>query len=90
MARHLFTVEDAFTIRGRGLILVPGIVPEGDERFRVGDRISLRKPDGSSTDAQIGGLELFASYALGKIPVILIAMKKEDVPIGTEVWSSDG
>jgi hypothetical protein len=46
MARRLFVVEDAFAIKDRGLVLVPGILPSGDERFRPGDRIRLRKPDG--------------------------------------------
>ena len=59
MPRHLFTVEDTFTIRGRGTILVPGIVPEGDERFRIGDALRLRRPDGSEVEATIDGIECF-------------------------------
>jgi hypothetical protein len=35
MARKLFAVEDMFFIRGRGLVLVPGINPQRDERFRA-------------------------------------------------------
>ena len=36
MGRRLFVVEDTFTIKGRGQVLVPGILPEGDECFRAG------------------------------------------------------
>ncbi|WZO98811.1 hypothetical protein EP7_000402 [Isosphaeraceae bacterium EP7] len=60
MARLLFTVEDTFEIRNRGLVLVPGIIPEGDERFRIGAPITLLRPDGSSLDAQIGGIDMFS------------------------------
>jgi hypothetical protein len=41
-ARCLFVVSDTFAIKGRGLVLIPGIKPEGDERFRVGDIVELR------------------------------------------------
>jgi hypothetical protein len=58
MASRLCAVEDAFAIRVGGLVLVPGIIPEGDERFRAGDRIVVRKPDGWSVDTQTVGLEL--------------------------------
>lgn len=89
MARRLFTVEDTFEIRGRGLILVPGIIPEGDERFRVGDRITLRKSDGSSIESQIGGLELLHPNPRHDVVIMLKGMVKADVPVGTEVWSVD-
>jgi len=89
MARCLFAVEDTFTIRGRGLVLVPGIIPDGDERFRVGDRIVLRKPDNSSIDAQIGGLEMLSPNPRHEVVILLKTLTKEDVPVGTEVWSSD-
>jgi hypothetical protein len=47
MARRLFVVEDTFLIQGRGLVPVPGIIPQGEERFTVGDSILLLRPDGS-------------------------------------------
>jgi hypothetical protein len=89
MARRLLTVEDTFAIRGRGLVLVPGIIPEGDERFRVGDRITLRRPGGSSVDTQIGGLELLDPNPRRDVVIMLKGLAKGDVPVGTEVWSSD-
>ena len=77
MARRLFTVEDTFSIRGRGLVLVPGIVPEGDERFRVGDRITLRRPDGSSIDTQIGGLELLDPNPRHDVVIMLRGLARQ-------------
>ena len=47
MARRLFVVEDTFLIKGRGLVPVPGVVPQGEERFRVGDLVVIKRPDGS-------------------------------------------
>ena len=86
MPRHLFTVEDTFTIRGRGTILVPGIVPEGDERFRIGDALRLRRPDGSEVEATIDGIECFTPPP-GIYPIV-VTLPKSDVPLGTEVWSA--
>jgi translation elongation factor EF-Tu-like GTPase len=86
MSRHLFTVEDTFTIRGRGTILVPGIVPEGDERFRIGDALCLRRPDGSEVEATIDGIECF-NPPHGTYPIV-VRSPKSDIPLGTEVWST--
>ena len=58
MGRRLFIVEDAFFIKGRGLVPVPGIVPQGEERFHVSDPIVLKLPDGSRLEWTIGGIEM--------------------------------
>jgi hypothetical protein len=90
MARRLFIVEDTFVIKGRGLVPVPGIVPQGEERFRVGDAILLMRPDGSSFAWQIGGLELISGGPpRDDVVVLLKGLGTEDVPVGTEVWSVD-
>ena len=87
-ARRLFTVEVTYSVMGRGLILVPGIVPQGDERFRVGDPIMLKRPDGSSLTARIGGLDIFSGTRQQKdVVILLVELGKEEVPIDTEVWS---
>jgi hypothetical protein len=80
-------VEDTFAIRDRGLVPVPGIVPHGDERFRVGDPIMLKRPDGSVVKTRIGGLELVCPNQRHDVVILLRELSKEDVPIGTEVWS---
>lgn len=89
MARRLFTVEDTFLIHNRGLVLVPGIIPEVEERFRAGDPIILLRPDGSSIEVKIGGLELLDPNPRYDVVIMLKGMSKNDVPVGTEVWSVD-
>ena len=89
MARRLFVVEDTFAIEGRGLTLVPGIIPEGNEVFRPGDPIMLRKPDGSFFATRIGGLEMVYPNPRRDVVIMLKDLTKADVPIGTEVWSVD-
>ena len=89
MPRLLFKVEDTFLIRARGVVLVPGIAPVGDERFRTGDGLRLKRPDGSEVQTTIGGLEMFTGTMKPDMPVLLKGLGKADVPIGTEVWSVD-
>ncbi len=86
MARKLFTVEDTFTIRGRGTILVPGLAPEGDEHFRIGDALRLVRADGSEVATAINGLDFFNPGPQGQIAVV-VALPKSEVPVDTEVWS---
>ncbi len=79
----LFTVEDVFTIHHRGIILVPGIIPAVSERFRVGDALRLRRPDGSEVETRIDSIELTSGKAA--FPIV-VRLAKSEVPIGTEVW----
>ena len=89
MSRRLFIVEDAFHIEGRGVAPVPGIIPEGSERFRIGDSIQLRRPDGSTQQCIIAGIDLFSNPKLD-FPILITGITKDAIPIGTEVWSVDG
>jgi hypothetical protein len=91
VSRCLFTVEDSFSIEGHGLTLVPGIVPQGEERFRVGDPVLLKRPDGSEMRWQIGGLEMICCGSpRHDVATLLFGLTKADIPIGTEVWSVAG
>ena len=89
MGRKLFTVEDTFVIRQRGVVVVPGIAPLGEEKFRIGDPLELRRPDGTRRQTAIAGLEMFhRPEPSAAFPLLLPQdITKEDVPIGTEVWS---
>ena len=86
--RLLFTVTEAFTVPGRGVVLLPELKPVGGEKFKVGDPLRLRRPDGIEDSVRIGGLE-FLKPLDGKcqLVVMLSGVKQEDVPVGTEVWS---
>ncbi len=92
MARCLFVVEDAFFIKGRGVVPLPGLVPQGEERFRVGDPIAIVRPDGTRLEWTIGGFEMIhraPSTPRNDVPILLRGLNKEDVPVGSEVWSVD-
>lgn len=86
MRRLLFIVEETFTIFGRGTILVPGVVPRGDEVFRVGDRLELRRPDGIVAVVRIDAFDMFNPGPEGAFAVV-VALPKSEVPVGTAVWS---
>ena len=90
MSRLLFTVEDTFYIQGRGLVPFPGIVPIENERFHIGDSLLLKRPDGTTVMSRIAGIEMMnpplPNFA---VVVLLKELTKDDVPIGTEVWSVD-
>ncbi len=89
MGRMLFKVEHCFEIRNHGVVILPGIVPQGYQRFRVGDSLELRRPDGTAVITSIVGLEFMnpmpANHALAV--VLPTQLTKVDVPVGTEVWS---
>jgi translation elongation factor EF-Tu-like GTPase len=89
MPRRLFVVEDAFFIEGRGLVPLPGIVPQGEERFRIGDPVVIKRPDGSCVEWTIGGFEIHSTPSRpgNDVPILLKSLNKDDVPIGSEVWS---
>ena len=90
MARLLFVVEDTFFIKGRGLVLVPGIVPQGEER--IGDTLVFKRPDGSHLKWTIGGFEMIHCTPPKQTTDMFIVLKglnQDDVPIGSEVWSID-
>lgn len=85
--RRLFIVEARSTLPDRGTILAPGLTSKPDEFFRVGDRIELRRPDGSEVRVSICGLDFFHPGPNGECSV-LVGLSEAEVPIGTEVWST--
>jgi hypothetical protein len=89
IARRLFVVEGVFLIGPDGPVLVPGLKHTGhDDGVRVGDRIELRRPDGSVLVTRIHGIN-FPTPSKGFHPISLPgSVDKDDVPVGTEVWSS--
>jgi hypothetical protein len=89
MVRRLFTVEDVVAIKERRVVLFPGIVPEGDERFRIGDAIELRFADGDSRRVSIADFGLTTPNPHDTVVVVLRNEEKDDIPVGTEVWSID-
>jgi hypothetical protein len=87
MQSKLLTVEDVFDIPGRGLIVVPGPLPDS---FGSPTEISvsLRRPDGQVLNATASITFQFQTPPPKehRFAVILKGPTKSDVPIGTEIW----
>lgn len=82
MGRFLFNVEDRFVISDQGLVLAPGL---GDKvKFvKTGTGIRLIRPDKSEITTSIKGITFGGNHDI----LIPLTVKKEDVPIGTQVWT---
>lgn len=67
-----FTVEELFTIRGRGIVL-HGVTIDQYHLFKVGDRVSVQRPDGSMFETTTRGVESLVGtkYLNGPPPVEL-------------------
>jgi hypothetical protein len=87
--RWLFIVSGTFLIRGRGLVLLPGIMSVGQERFHAGEPLLLRRPDGTELLTTITSLEIMIPNPRHEVVVVLKELTRDDVPIGTVVWSVD-
>ena len=87
----LFNVENVFEISGRGCFILPGIRNDSalDFALKAGDRILIRKSDGSEIDTEICELE-FADNLTSKRSWVAIRfpsdIRKSDVEIGCKVW----
>lgn len=91
--QRLTKIEDIFLVTGRGLIVVPG--PLRSE-FAGGSSlpVELRRPDGTVLYAQASLQHFFQSpppppEIAKQWGCVLSGVTKEQVPIGTEVWSRD-
>jgi hypothetical protein len=89
MMTKLSTVEYAFSAGSVGCVIDPGIpVERKNLKIKVGEPIELRRPDGTVLQTKIAGLvTLCRTPRPPPIPIALpMEVRKEDVPIGTEVW----
>jgi hypothetical protein len=86
--KYWTTVESSFEVAGRGCWIVPD-VSKWSMDIQVGskDKIQLRSPAGRVLDTCIDSVE-FATKLTGPFLVIGLptAIRKEDVPDGTEIW----
>jgi hypothetical protein len=87
----LSKVEEVFEIKGRGCILLPGLLEslakDKNLLMRRGDSIELRKPDGSIIQTQLAEIDALRGERGIFFPIVLPKQfSKTDVPIGTEVW----
>jgi hypothetical protein len=89
----LSTVEDTFSVSGRGCVLVPADPRSSlDFRLRAKDPIQLRTPDGRILDTYVAGIELLCRPAVKDRMAFLLPkdVTKQDIPKGTEIWLPQG
>lgn len=89
-------IEDTFVLTGVGIVIVPGIPYPSDtiRVIRVGEMITLVRPDGSELETSIKRIEMInhrdrSTPATHAPFVVTAAIEKQDVPPGTEVWLCD-
>lgn len=80
----LFTVAKHYTISGRGLILSPGL-RDNVKHVKAGSKIKLVRPDNSVLQTTISGITFEGDHDI----LLPSNLTKEDVPVGTEVWTDD-
>lgn len=90
MARKLITVEHVFNIVGWGVGLSPVAVPQGDEVFRAHDPIDIKLSDGTVLRTEVARWSIPTPNPESGLNIMLQPpWKKEDIPVGAEVWSVD-
>jgi len=92
MARLLVIVTDVFEIAGRCICVLPVVPPEqlnpGEGAgLRPGDNLELRRPNGTSLKVTLSGLGWPSPRKGGLIIQIEPSLSKNDIPLGTEIWS---
>jgi len=85
------TVEQSFTVPGRGRIIVPATVTNSESIVRNSDVIQLRHPNGTVIDTCIVSVELVKDRSGSRLALLLpIELPIGDVAPGMEIWVNDG
>ena len=89
MSESLFTVESTFEVRGHGIVLLPGISLAQYESIKVGDLLTINRPDGSLIRTEVRGVEYPPSVKrTGEQPASPrygVLVDASDVPAGSIV-----
>jgi len=84
LGTFLFKVEDRFVISDRGLVLTPGL-KDKVTLVKTGTEIKLIRPDKSEIKTRITGITFEGNHDI----LIPLTITKNDIPIGTEVWTTE-
>ncbi len=77
MPIFLFLVKEVFTIHGRGIVLGPGVGETDLRLLKVGSRITLESPDGTSRQVRIQGFEIPFPNPRRAVLILLKGLKKD-------------
>jgi hypothetical protein len=84
MRVHSSRVEAVFHIESRGCVVVPGLLLHDNPYVQIGDPAMLRRPDGTTIETRIAGIEMLTPRNRDCMPVLLPEdVAKSDIPIGT-------
>ncbi len=86
--RYLFTVEAIQRLAGRGVLLSPGI-PRRAPIVRVGQTLSLKRPDGSRVEGTVRGMASFGDTGSAIPLLVLLDSPDVEVPPGSEALTSE-
>lgn len=81
--RLLFIVKEVMAIKGRGMVLRPGVSVDDADNMRVGDKVELRQPGGMAFATSI---EEIMPERHGHCGVYVPIDAADAAPRGTEVW----
>lgn len=90
MRRLLCKIIDTFWLEKIGLVVAVDVTA-ADVHLRAGDRLELRRPDGSRLETEVAAIPHVRphypdrpfSFSLPQ------GLDKVDVPVGTEVWAAE-
>lgn len=89
MSEPVFIVEFASMMKGKGLV-IEGFTADQYGLIKPGDRLLLKRPDGSFISAKTVGVDYPPSIKWAgerpEIPRYGIVIDRYDVPVGTEVF----
>jgi hypothetical protein len=89
MSRFIFKIIDTFWMERIGLLAASDANAQ-EVSLGVGERIELRLPDGSRFETEVAGIPRLRnlSYDPDRHFEFLLptGLRKDDVPLGTEVW----
>ena len=86
--RFVSRVKETFYLEDRGISVLPGVPYHGPtHHIQIGDAIEVRKPDGGAVRTKVRGIEMINSVSRQEgIGLVLDHHRKEDIPIGAELW----
>jgi hypothetical protein len=91
--QRLTKIDDTFLVTGRGLVVVPG-PRRADVAGGTDIPVELHRPDGTRMRARASLTHTFQSpppppHIAEQWTCILFGVSKDDVPLGTEIWSEN-
>jgi translation elongation factor EF-Tu-like GTPase len=86
MGTLIGAVEDVFSLAERGCVVLVGLDDRSGVAPKPGDRVLLKRPDGSEMVTTVRGVDHGVRREDGgAIGILLAGVTKADVPAGTEL-----